>query len=272
MSMRMNNFDTADYLSNLKTEHLGKQVFYKASTDSTMDDAKNALKKQNSEALHGSIFLSDEQTKGRGRGQKTWSSKPGSGIYVTFLLKYDEHVSNYLYMISSLAICDAIVELINIKTSIKWPNDIMYQNKKVAGILIENVIDGQTGVSLIGMGINVRNSDLLPGEYRDNSTDLEKILNSNRSNSATIDNNEIFLSSLSTNFEKRYYQSISDSVSLYNNWKDLVSTIGKKIIAHLDNVSVHGKVVDISDHGVLILEKENGEHIEVMAASIEQLN
>lgn len=268
----MNNFDISYYLSNLNTKVLGKQIFYKASTDSTMDDARNELKKQNSEELHGSIFLSDEQIKGRGRGQKNWSSKPNSGIYVTFLLKYDDRISNYLYMISSLAIYDAIVDFINIKTSIKWPNDIMYKNKKVAGILIENVIDRQVGVSLIGMGINVRNSDLLPDEYRDNSTDLEKILNSNRNNISSIDNKEIFLSSLSTNFEKRYYQSISNTVGLYDNWRDLVSTIGKKVIAHLDNASVHGKVIDISEHGVLILEKENGEHIEVMAASIEQIN
>ena len=63
-----------------------------------------------------------------------------------------------------------------------------------------------------------------------------------------------------------------DTVGLYDNWRDLVSTIGKKVIAHLDNASVHGKVIDISEHGVLILEKENGEHIEVMAASIEQIN
>ncbi|PZC40435.1 MAG: BirA family transcriptional regulator [Chloroflexi bacterium] len=268
----MNNFDKTSYLNNLKTMHLGKQVFYKTSTGSTMDDARNALKMQNSEALHGSLFLSNEQLKGRGRGQKTWSSNPGSGIYVTFLLKYDEHVSNFLYMISSLAICDAIEDLINIQTSIKWPNDIMHQNKKVAGILIENVIDDKEGVSLIGMGINMRNSELLPDEYRENSTDLEKMLNFNNCNNAAIDNNEIFLSSLSTNFEKRYYQSISDSVSLYNNWRILVSTIGKNIIAHLDNVSLHGKVVDISDHGVLILENEEGKYIEVMAASIEELN
>ena len=147
----------------------------------------------------------------------------------------------------------------------------MYQNKKVAGILIENVIDSQAGVSLIGMGINIRNSESLPDEYRDNSTDLQKILKDNGNNNLNIDNNEIFLSSLSTNFEKRYYQSISDSVSLYNNWKDLVSTIGKKIIAHLDKASVHGNVIDISEHGVLILEKKNGEQIEVMAASIEEL-
>ena len=81
----MNNFDKTSYLNNLKTMHLGKQVFYKTSTGSTMDDARNALKMQNSEALHGSLFLSNEQLKGRGRGQKTWSSNPGSGIYVTFL-------------------------------------------------------------------------------------------------------------------------------------------------------------------------------------------
>ena len=268
----MNNFNKEYYLSNLKTKSLGKQVFYKTSTDSTMDDARNALKMQNSEALHGSIFLSDEQLKGRGRGQKTWSSNSDSGIYVTFLLKYDEHASNFLYMISSLAICDSIEDLINIKTSIKWPNDIMHKNKKVAGILIENVIDSHEGASLIGMGINMRNSELLPDEYRDNSTDLEKIQNRSSYIHTPINNNEIFLSSLSTNFEKRYYQSISDSVALYNNWRDLVSTIGKKIIAHLDNTTLHGKVVDISDHGVLILENEAGIMIEVMAASIEELN
>ena len=262
----MNNFDINVFNQQLTTEYFGRNVLYKQSTDSTMDDARKALSQSSIKQLHGSIYVSDEQIKGRGRGQKNWTSKQNAGIYTTFLMQHNNQPGNMLYMVSSLAIHDMINELLGIKTSIKWPNDIMHEGKKIVGILIENILDSTNSASLVGMGINLRNSDALPSEFRDKSTDLEKIYKNE------LPRNEKFLSSLSINFEKRYYQSISNSHRLYDDWKIKVSTIGKNIIAHTNTGALQGNVEDISDKGAIILIDEQGAKIEVLDASIEEID
>ena len=70
----MTNFDINIFNQLLTTEYFGRNILYKQSTDSTMDDAREALSKSSIKALHGSVFVSDEQIKGRGRGQKHWTS------------------------------------------------------------------------------------------------------------------------------------------------------------------------------------------------------
>ena len=258
------NIDTFNHL--LTTKYFGRKILYKQSTDSTMDDAREALNNSSIEDLHGSIFVSDEQIKGRGRGQKNWTSRHNAGIYTTFLMQHNNQPGNMLYMVSSLAIHDMIYELLDIETSIKWPNDIMYHGKKIVGILIENILNSTNSASLVGMGINLRDSDKLPFEFRDKSTDLEKISNK------TLPGKEKFLSSLSINFEKRYYLSIRDSQKLFHDWKNRVSTIGKNIIAHTNAGALQGKVIDISSEGAMILINQEGRRTEILDASIEEIN
>ena len=261
----MNNFDIDEFNQLLTTEYFGRNILYKQSTDSTMDDARKALSKSSIKELHGSIFVSDEQTKGRGRGQKNWTSNHNAGIYTTFLMQHNNQPGNMLYMVSSLAIYDMIYELLDIEASIKWPNDIMHHDKKIVGILIENILDSTNSASLVGMGINLRNSDKLPFEFRDKSTDLEKISNK------ALPRKEKFLSSLSLNFEKRYYLSIRDSQKLFHDWKNRVSTIGKNIIAHTRTGALQGKVIDISNEGAIILINQEGVKTEILDASIEEI-
>ena len=127
----MANFDINIFNQLLTTEYFGRNILYKQSTDSTMDDAREALSKSSIKALHGSVFVSDEQIKGRGRGQKHWTSNQNAGIYTTFLMQHNNQPGNMLYMVSSLAIHDMIDHVLNIKTEIKWPNDIMHDGKKL---------------------------------------------------------------------------------------------------------------------------------------------
>ena len=262
----MNNFDINTFNRLLTTEFFGRNILYKASTNSTMDDAREALSKGSIIDLHGSIFVSGEQIKGRGRGEKNWTSNHNAGIYTTFLMQHNNQPGNMLYMVSSLAIHDMIYELLNIKTAIKWPNDIMHEGKKLVGILIENILESSNSASLVGMGINLRNSDLLPSEFREKSTDLEKIYKNE------LPANEKFLSSLSINFEKRYYQSISNSHKLYDDWKIRVSTIGKNIFAHTSSGTLKGNVADISNEGEIILITDRGAKMKILDASIEEID
>ena len=100
----------------------------------------------------------DYQTAGRGQGTNTWESERGKNLTFSILLHPVDLPANRQFLLSmqvSLAICEALSEHIG-DLSIKWPNDIYWRNAKIAGILIENRLQGQViRDSIVGVGLNV---------------------------------------------------------------------------------------------------------------------
>ncbi len=110
----------------------------------------------------GSVVLADYQTQGKGQANRVWYSAPGvnltfSMIYKPRFLPPDQ--AHYLNMITSLAVYEAIEFILppnKAELHIKWPNDVLINGKKVAGILIRNVFSGKAiATSIIGIGVNV---------------------------------------------------------------------------------------------------------------------
>ena len=114
------------------------------------------------EAAHdlseGTVVWTDYQTAGRGQQNNKWESTPGKNLLFTLLLNPHHILASQQFVISqlvSVAICQVLNE-ITLDFSIKWPNDIYYKEKKIAGILIENDLSGNTLFhSFIGVGLNV---------------------------------------------------------------------------------------------------------------------
>ncbi len=130
------------------------QVFYKDSTLSTNDDAKRAAADK---SIKRAVFIASEQTAGRGRKGRVWTSPPG-GLYMTFLARPDieaESVPGFTLM-AAVKTCEAVESVAPVKVTIKWPNDVLRGGKKLAGILTESMI-GMDGVDYIvcGIGVNV---------------------------------------------------------------------------------------------------------------------
>jgi BirA family biotin operon repressor/biotin-[acetyl-CoA-carboxylase] ligase len=131
-----------------------RQIFKIAVVDSTNSYAS----KLPTGVPEGSVVWALDQTKGRGQGNNKWESEPGKNLtfslilYPTFLLAEDQF---YLSKVISLAIVDFIA-LFTDNVSIKWPNDIYVGDKKIAGILIENSIEGERIIqSVAGVGVNI---------------------------------------------------------------------------------------------------------------------
>lgn len=119
--------------------------------------------------VDGTLILAKEQTAGRGRMERSFSSPSGDGIYMSLVIKPDispELVSQITLPIA-LSIVDAIGEIYNIPAKIKWPNDVLINSKKVSGILTEY----KNGHVIIGVGINVNNKKL-PDELTSTATSL----------------------------------------------------------------------------------------------------
>lgn len=139
------------------------------SLDSTNNEAKRLL--ANDENVAPCLIISDGQTRGRGRGGKSFLSEKGKGIYMSLIfsreLSQDE--SDIITIYAAVAVKRVIERYIRDEVGLKWVNDIFYKNKKVAGILTEAISDLESkmiSTVIIGIGINIKEFDV-PDEYKD---------------------------------------------------------------------------------------------------------
>lgn len=144
-------------------------IFYDV-TDSTNTRAKDF---GNKNSVDGTLVISDTQTSGKGRIGRSFSSPQKDGIYMSILLRpnIDPGSISQLTLISALAVCDALSEFTHETLQIKWPNDILINQKKVVGILTEANWNSSLNYVVIGIGINVNNA-VFPSDIKNTATSL----------------------------------------------------------------------------------------------------
>jgi BirA family biotin operon repressor/biotin-[acetyl-CoA-carboxylase] ligase len=150
---------------------LGRPLSYRPVTGSTNDDALLAAR---SGAPHGSVFLADEQTAGRGRRGHTWLSTPGESLLFSVLVRPKLELAEVsaLTLAIGLALRDAVLPLISAPLAIKWPNDLLVNRQKLAGVLVESQLQGTDLQALvIGVGLNVTTRQF-PAEIAATATSL----------------------------------------------------------------------------------------------------
>lgn len=126
-------------------------------------------------APEGAVFVAEEQTAGRGRLNHAWHSEKGVGIYCSFLLYPPMSPADALWLslISGVAVQDSIRETTGLHADIRWPNDLLINDKKFAGILTEMSSESsRVNHAVIGVGINV-NQKSFPPDFRTTATSLQ---------------------------------------------------------------------------------------------------
>lgn len=148
----------------METLFIGQNAIYLLQTESTNSYAIQLLKNVN--PPEGTVVYTADQTHGRGQRGNSWDALPGLNIALSYILKPTFLNANklfYLYIISALSVHDLMAELLDpsqFDIKIKWPNDILVNSKKIAGILNENAISNTTvNSSIIGIGININQTD-----------------------------------------------------------------------------------------------------------------
>jgi BirA family biotin operon repressor/biotin-[acetyl-CoA-carboxylase] ligase len=134
----------------------------------------HAMAQAESGAPDGSVYFADEQTAGRGRGTHEWSSPPGSGLYVSILLRPSMAPADVLWLslAAGLAVRSAVREVTSLECDLRWPNDLLFGSKKFCGILTElNAEVTRVRYLVIGIGINVHQPEF-PPELRTMATSL----------------------------------------------------------------------------------------------------
>jgi BirA family biotin operon repressor/biotin-[acetyl-CoA-carboxylase] ligase len=244
---------------NLNTNCIGRKVFYYPSVTSTMDVARQHVKQG---AANGTIIIAEEQTAGRGRLKRTWIS-PGGNIFLSVILHPEVEHLNSLIMLASVAVARSIEMTTGLKTEIKWPNDILIRGRKTVGILIEaNARADRVEYAVIGIGINVNLdytdiSDKLP-----EATSLYHEKGSRISRLALVRQLLIELDSI--------YQRLLSGASVYEEWRERLVTLGKKIQVKWgdpiqDGIIQEGIAEDVAPDGALLLRSFSGELVRVVA-------
>lgn len=153
---------------------IGVRIHRVKSCTSTNDLAKELALAGEEE---GTVVICDEQTKGRGTKGRSWYSAPKKGLYLSSILYPSQPQISLLPLVAGLAANDAIFESSGIRVKLKWPNDLIWENKKLGGILCESgFLGNKASYVIVGIGINLshRRKDF-PEEIRSLATSLKLI-------------------------------------------------------------------------------------------------
>ncbi|HHW01518.1 MAG TPA: biotin--[acetyl-CoA-carboxylase] ligase [Thermoanaerobacterales bacterium] len=230
---------------------LGDRIYYYSTIGSTNSEAKRIAQEG---APHGTLIIAEEQTKGKGRMGRSWTSPRGTGIWISIIMKPQMMPSEApkLTILTAVAVAEAINEETNINAVIKWPNDILIQGKKVCGILTEMSAELDiVNYVVIGVGINV-NNDTFPEEVKDRAISL-KI-----AKGKTVDRLRV-LACFLEKLEKHYAIAMSQGFeAVFDRWRKLCCNLGKPVEIVTKNGFFSGVAIDIDEHGALIVKKDDG--------------
>ena len=140
---------------------LGRPLRRRDVVESTMRWARDAV--EQGSAGPGAVFIAGEQTAGRGRHGRAWSSPGGSGLYLTAVLP-GSLASPALTLAAAVAVAEAAADACGIEARVKWPNDLLWAGRKWGGVLAESATGREGAAVLLGIGVNVRRSGALPAE------------------------------------------------------------------------------------------------------------
>ena len=229
-------------------------IIYLDTTESTNLFAQEFLK--NHEPLHGTVISAGQQLQGRGQRGNQWLSVPGLNLTFSIILfpsKFNVSRHFELNMVFSLGICDYLSAKRVDQFQVKWPNDILVNGNKIAGILLENTIRGELIHTVIaGIGININQVDFI-GNYTIEPTSLKRILG------ITIELKEALPEVLNFIW-KRYDQMINQEVELLRkDYHALLYKLNEPCRFTIDNLTWTGLIRGVNQDGQLLIENENGE-------------
>ena len=238
----------------MKTKHTSKKNIYLPRVDSTN---RELFRIKDSKSLpEGTVLWTDEQYSGKGMGSSTWESEKGLNITASFLL-FPEFLEPenqfYLNKAISLSVCDTVADILKdeFRTEIKWPNDILVNENKIAGILIENIIQGSMlKCTVAGIGINMNQT--LFGDYPIKPTSVKLLTGKRFVVTEAID-------ILSGHLQQRYKALKNDNTKLLDeDYLNKLYRFQKAANYRANFKSFKGKICGIDKFGKLLLETSKG--------------
>lgn len=252
----------------LQTRLLGKDIRYWAEIDST-NAALHRLLKEGCE--EGTTVIADAQSAGRGRVGKPWFSPPGVNLHLSVLLKpaIKAAEARFLTLIGSLAIADALAPY-NVRPQVKWPNDVLVNDKKIAGVLAETQLqEGRIAYLILGLGVNVNiDRSMMDRYFGDAAAGATSLY---EATGKIVDRND-FTAQLLERLEHHYFAFRERGKgSVLAQWR-AHSFLGRRVSVKEEDMHVEGIALELDEEGCLIVALDDGSSVRVREGEVVPLS
>ncbi|MBL06758.1 MAG: biotin--[acetyl-CoA-carboxylase] ligase [Chloroflexi bacterium] len=247
----------------MKKNMIANKIYIFDKLSSTMDKSKDLI---NNGACHGTVVVARYQTNGRGSNNRDWISEGNDALF-SLILDIDKSKLQLLSIVSAYSVLSMLEDILrNEVISIKWPNDVLVNGKKISGNLIENVIQGSLVKSIVGVGININSNHKSTNRFIYPSVSLMEIIGKELDILTVI---EKYLSKFSFFYSKL----INNKINIENISKHLYG-LEKKVsfrtnyLNKKNNSNNLYKIIKLNKDGTLKVEDNNGYQLNLSASEI----
>ena len=251
------NLVAATIRKGLYTRIVGRRLLYYPELPSTMDEAARLGE---DDADEGAVVVAEVQSAGRGRQGRSWVSKPGN-ILVSVLFRPNLETLPFISIIGGIAAARAVRKVTGLDIKIKWPNDLMISGRKVAGILAESTIAGNSvWYAVLGVGMNVslgteQIEEISPFAISLNAAVGEDVPREDLLRQFLMDLDALYLS-------------LSKGKSPLEEWQELLETIGQSLVATWRDDTYYGVAEGTDELGNLLLRQYDGSLLTLTAGDV----
>ncbi|MFQ5910549.1 MAG: biotin--[acetyl-CoA-carboxylase] ligase [Thermoplasmata archaeon] len=231
------------------------------SVDSTMDVASDLAREG---APEGTVVVAGTQRKGRGRSGSDWSS-PEGGAWFSVLLtpEIQAEESHRIVLLAGLCACSVLRESLEVSATLRWPNDIVLEGKKIAGVLGEGLQTKGAYYTVVGVGVNTNiNADAFPEWLREEATTTRDFLKREVDNKLLIEGIAEMLVERSTDLVRNYARIVEE-------WVRLSDTIGRQIES---DGTPKGMAIRLDSDGFLVTVDAEGSERKIVSGNIRYLD
>jgi BirA family biotin operon repressor/biotin-[acetyl-CoA-carboxylase] ligase len=257
MSTDESEFTAATLEAALHGLRFGVPLHFFESLGSTNDEARRLAE---AGAPEGTLVAADEQTAGRGRAGRPWQTPRGVALAASFILRpaLPPTRLGWLTMLGGLAAAEAIEAMAGVAAALKWPNDVLVNGQKVAGVLAESALEGER-LAFVVLGIGVNVSAVPTGAVGFPATSLAEAAGRPVDRVALL---RALAASLG-----QWYPRLEDE-SLREAWAARLAWQGQPVVVHQGEATVQGVAAGVDADGALLLRLESGEERRVVAGDV----
>lgn len=237
-----------------------REIHWLAITGSTMTVAARLSADG---AASGTVVVAEEQTAGKGRAGHFWHSESASGLYLTLILRPHNLGDSLplLTLATGLAVKEAVESIVGVAADLKWPNDLLIEGKKAAGILLTY----DSGAVLAGIGINV-NHTRFPAEIASLATSLRLTGRRELSREPLLVRVLEGVERHAALLEESGPRAILDAFTQASSY-----VTGKRVTVELDGHEVTGATAGLDDRGFLLIRTDTGQLVTILAGGVRAL-
>jgi BirA family transcriptional regulator, biotin operon repressor / biotin---[acetyl-CoA-carboxylase] ligase len=244
-------------IKRVQSQLANHKIYWHPSVGSTMTEASR-LAGEGCES--GTVVGADEQTAGQGRYGRAWHSEPGAGLYVSVVLRnrFPADTLPVVTLALGLAASEAILKACDVSTDLRWPNDVLIQSKKCAGILTQ--LEGPAIIA--GIGINV-NHAAFPDELSAIATSLRIATGRVHSREQLLVELVLSVTSFCSLLEQQGREPVLKMFSRASSF-----VYGRRVYVDQGNAMLHGTMAGLDPSGFLMLRADDGKQSLILAGGV----